>query len=324
MNTCSKNNYIFYCSVVNFKSSEKELDFGDFKIRTLKQGPEAAEWRKELGCKGVPSYVLIMNYSNYEMLPGDISGYDKIIELVRELLLLFRLFKEGDINFNDFKIVDAEDASNSVVNLYNQGQPSVYKYSFNIEEIERFNAFRKEVISKSGYKNIYFEFALNHFMSGVDRGFHGIRGFEKIIDYVIALESIFLIDNKRYFLRRAIAERVAKLLKDEGVKDAVKYIYDERSNIVRGNYIGIDFNGTQWSEKKERVAYFLEIFERTIRRVFIVLFDFNFSTKDEAIKFMEQLYSVPPAAFKIMESAQNETNKLFNKEFRDSPESATP
>lgn len=312
MNTSSKNNYIFYCSVVNFKCSEKELDFGGFKIRSLKQGPEAAEWRKELGCKGVPSSVLIMNYNNYEMLSDDISGYDKIIELARELLLIFRLFKEGDINFNDFKIVNAEDATNSVVNLYNQGQPSVYKYSFYLKDIERFNTFRKEVISKKGYKNIYFNFALNHFMSGVDRGFHGIRGFEKIIDYVIALESIFLIDNKRYFLRRAIAERISKLLNDEGVKEAVKYIYDERSNIVHGNYIGIDFNSAQWSEKKEEVAHFLEIFEYAIRRVFLALFDFNFSTKDEVIKFMEQLYSAPSLAFKIMESAQNEANKLFD------------
>lgn len=311
MNACSKENYVFYCSIVNFKTQDKELDFGDFRIRTLRQGREAAEWREKLGCKGVPLCILIMNYNDYDVLTGGITGYDKMIDSVRELLLLFRLFKVGDINFNDFKIIDTDDPTNSVVNLYNQGQPSVYKYNFEAKEIEQFNIFRKEVTNKCGYKNIFLEFALNHFMSGVDKGFYGIKGLEKIVDYVIALESIILIDNKRYFLRRTIAERVAALLKDDKVKEAIKYMYTERSNIVHGNYIGVDFNGRKWAEKKKEVAQLLEIFEHAIRKIFLSLFEYAFTTKDETIKFMEELYRVPLEAFERMESAQREADKLF-------------
>ena len=59
--------YIVYSTVENFKIQDKELDFGDFKIISVKQGLDAAEWRKKLGCKGVPKAILIKDFPDYVM-----------------------------------------------------------------------------------------------------------------------------------------------------------------------------------------------------------------------------------------------------------------
>lgn len=37
-------NYTVYYVVLNLETKEKELNFGDFLIKSIKQGTEAVEW----------------------------------------------------------------------------------------------------------------------------------------------------------------------------------------------------------------------------------------------------------------------------------------
>ncbi len=303
--------YKAYYVILNFKTVEKKLDFGDFQIISVKQGSEAKGWREKISCKVVPHHILIQEFPNYVMQQDDLSGFDRIYDSIRDLLLLFRLFKPGDIFFIDSLIEDKESGGRWI-DLYNIGRPSASRYSFQAEEIDRFNDFRKNIASSIGFRNKFFQFALEYFMAGVDKVFfYRIQGLGRIVDYVVALESLFLIDNKTHFLRRTIAERVSKFMKDEDAKRLVKKMYDERSNIVHGNYV--NRQGAAWEVKKQEMKTFMDKFEVLMRAILIKLFDYNLFDIKEIIQFMEGLYNPPGEALEIMEAAKTKADKLFRK-----------
>jgi len=309
MVVCPSQNFRVYISVNNFKTQNKELDFGDFKIFSVKQGPEAAEWTKKLRCRDIPRYVLIKKFPNYKRRDDDITGFDGIIDSMQGLLRLFRLFKVGDIMFSCPLIVDTQ-GKNSWFSPYSSARHSYFKYNFARGEIEKFNSFRDNIAKKAGYRNKFYEFSLNHFMSGIDEGFRPKIGkLERIVDYVVALESVFLSDNKPYFLRHTLAERTSAFLEDASVKIVVKHMYDERSNIVHGNYI--DLSENKRSQKIEKTTVHMPKFEGLMRDVFKKLFDFNFFKKEDIVRFMEQLYTVRPHIFKIMQSAKEKADRAF-------------
>lgn len=118
MTNYSARNYKVYILVSNFRTKNKELDFGDFKIISVRQGTEAAKWREKLGCKDVPRNILIKEFLNYRIKDNDTSGFDEIIDSTEDLLLLFRLHKTGDIMFDNILIEDLENQK-SYFNLGN-------------------------------------------------------------------------------------------------------------------------------------------------------------------------------------------------------------
>jgi hypothetical protein len=305
-------NYKFYCTVGNFSSIDKELIFGDFRIIKIKQGPEAAEWRRKLHCKEVPGYILEKNFLNYAVTDEDISGVDNIMHSMRDLLTCFRLFdvgdgKGGDIGFGNFLFEDIDDGQNSLIGLSNPINVSPrYKYPFGKEKIEKFNEFRAKTIDRCGYKNSFFQFALSYFMKGIDRGyFYNKRiGSERIIDYSIALESLFLIDGEKYFLRRTLAKRVSNFLSDASLEKKIKALYDERSKIVHGGY-------GEESDKKDIKKTDREEFEQIMRRIFVKLLDYNFLTKGDMVKFMKALFDIPKEALNLMRTAHNKAEEFL-------------
>lgn len=303
--------YKTYYVILNFNTTEKKLDFGDFQIISVKQGSEAKKWRDKISCKVVPHHILIKEFPNYVMQRDDFSGFDRIYDSIRELLLLFRLFKSGDIFFID-SLIEDEESGGRWIDLYNIGRPSASRYSFETKEIDKFNTFRRNIASSIGFRNKFFQFALEHFMAGVDKVFfYRIQGLGRIVDYVIALESLFLIDNKKYFLRGTIAERVSKFMNDEDAKALVKKMYDERSNIVHGNYVNRE--GAAWEVKKQEMKILMDKFEVLMRNILIKLFDYNFPVMKEVTQFMEGLYDSPREALEIMEAAKATADKLFRK-----------
>lgn len=314
MSVYPSQNFRVCISVNNFKTEDKELDFGDFKLISVGQGPQAAEWKRRLGCKVVPRNILIKEFPNYRVRDDDISGFDGIRDSIQDLLLVFRLFKVGDIMFGDFLIEDIE-GNDSWYNKYSLAKRSFFKYDFGQDEIESFNNFRDNITNKDGYRNKFYKFSLNHFMSGVDKRFsYKIENLERIVDYVVALESLFLIDNKPYFLRHTIAERIPRLLKDNSVGKIVKYMYDERSDILHGN--NIDLPKNKRSKKIEKIKDNMWASEELMRNIFKKLFDFNFSKKEDIVKFMEQLYDVPSYILEIMQSAKGKAEKALKKHKR--------
>lgn len=293
--------YIAYYIVLNLKTKESELDFGDFKIISVRQGKEAADWRKRLSCKIVPHHILIKEFPSYQMQPQDISGIDGIIDSMRDLLLIFRLYKIGDIFFYD-SLVEEKDSDNRLIDLYSIGWPSRYRYEFENADISKFTSFRREIIKKPGFKNSFFKFALNRFVSGIDTSFyHHFHTTQRIVDYVTALESIFLIDSEKFFLRKTFSERIGNFLKDNKLKPRLKTMYDLRSKIVHGNYL----------DKRDIRKLPIEIYEEIIRKTFNNLFDYNFSSKPELVKFVQDLYQIPKEASEIMQEVQEKASKLL-------------
>lgn len=305
-------NYSFFCTVDNFSSLDKELVFGDFKIIKIKQGPEAAEWRRKLHCKEVPGYILEKKFLNYAVTDEDISGVDNIMHSMRDLLTCFRLFdvgdgKGGDIGFGNFLFEDIDGEQNNLIGLSNPINVSPrYKYPFGKEKIGKFNEFRAKTIDSCGYKNSFFQFALSYFMKGIDRGyFYNKRiGAERIIDYSIALESLFLIDGEKYFLRRTLAKRVSNFLSDVSLERKIKALYDERSKIVHGGYM-------EANDKKDIKQTDREEFEQIMRKIFVKLLDYNFLTKNDLVEFMKELFNIPKEALDLMRTAHIDAERLL-------------
>lgn len=304
-----KRNYQVYLSISNFETQAKELIFDDFKIISIEQGSEAKEWRQKLGGKGIPSNILIKEFSNYAMRKEDDSGFDEIYRSMDELLLVFRLYKVGDIMFDHFSIKDL-DSKEKYSSLYDFATSSIYKYKFEQNEILKFNDFRKSIIGKKGYNNIFYKFSLKHFISGGNKRFtYRIENLDRIVDYIIALEAIFLIEGNRYFLGRTISRRIYNFLKKENADEIVKYMYNERSRIVHGSYITLPEN--KKGEKIKKLKYYMPLFEELLREVFIKTFDYTFSSREKLIKFMKELYDIPEECIEIMESAKKEAEKYF-------------
>lgn len=298
-------NYKLYCTVDNFESRDKELDFGDFKITAIERGPRAAVWRKKLHCKGVPSHILEKTFLNYVMQDDDISGVDNMMSLMQDLLICFRLFKIGDIGFGNFLFEDMDDDQRTLVSLSNPIDISYPKYSFEGGELKQFNELKTKIVSSQGYKNKFFQFALSYFTRGIERGvFHNKNiGAGRLIDYFTALESLFLIDGEKYFLRRTIAKRISIFLLDNSMEKKIKAMYDERSKIVHGGYIDENSKNIKQEDRVE--------FEKIMRQIFIKLLDYDFLTKGDIVEFMKKLFNVPHAALDSMRTAHDEAVKII-------------
>jgi hypothetical protein len=310
MEVSQTKNYILYSSISNFETQSQELDFGDFKIISLKQGSDAVvEWREKLRCKRVPKNILIKEFPNYKMQEDDFSGYDRIHGSLYDLLVIFRLYKVGDIMFDDVLLEGLE--SNELISLPKfSAKTSFFTYDFIQDEIENFNDFRNNKNIEVGFKNKYYQFPLDYLMSGCNKAFHySIMHLERVVDYVVALESLFLIDNKMNFLRRTISERISRFLEDDDVRGIVKFMYDERSNIVHGNNIGLSENDE--TKKMNKIRIHMPGFEILMRKVFRKLIDLNFSNKKEIVSFMEKLYDVPSESLKIMHLAKLKAEKYL-------------
>lgn len=302
-----------YVSIENFNSYYKELNFGEFKIVSLKQGSERKKYKQKLNAKNPPAYILIIEIPNYIEKENDNSGYVKIIKLLDKLLLFFRLFKPGDIVFNDILIEDLDNKEKNVSNKYPMARLSSLKYNFKADEIKEFNKFRKDIERKQGFNNKFYQFALNYFTSGVNKGFsYKMDSLERIVDYIISLESLFLIDGKCDSIRRTISERISKFLEKENCRKLVKNMYNERCNIVHGN--NIELTEEKQVKKISQLKEDVPKFEDLIRKVFIKLFDYDFSDKKDMITFLENKYKIPDECFKIMNSARNKCREIYSSE----------
>lgn len=131
----------------------------------------------------------------------------------------------------------------------------------------------------------------------------------RIIDYVIALESLFLVGGNTPFLRSTITRRISEFLKDTKCAKTVKAMYDERSNIVHGNNLGL--TPEDKAKVLARIKEHMPAFEDLIRLTLRELLTFDFKTKDEIRDFMESLYKLPEAALQTMAEAQKKAVALI-------------
>jgi hypothetical protein len=223
------------------------------------------------------------------MQEDDVSGVDGIINNLDELLLIFRLFKTGDIIITDSLFENKETGGKST-NRYSLDRFSILKYRFTQSEIVSFNNFKNNLKKKIGFNNKFYKFSLNYFTAGINKGFsNNLESLDRIVDYFIALESLFLMESEGENLTEIISNRISNFLKVKDAIKIVKYFYNIRSRVVHGDYI---FKSEYELKKKiEEVKIKLPEFENLIRQIFIKFFDYNPKNKNEFCKFLNKLYT---------------------------------
>ena len=118
-----------------------------------------------------------------------------------------------------------------------------------------------------------------------------------------------MIDNNPYFLGSTLAKRISTLLKDDIAKKTVRFMYDVRSRIIHGGYIDLPDN--RGLKEIEKIKTHMPRLECLMRKVFAKLFGYDFSNREQILKFMEDLYTVPAHIFEIMQSAKEKADKAL-------------
>lgn len=307
--SCPKN-FRAFCLVCNFRTNSDRLDFGDFTIERIRPGVQAVKWRERLGCRRVPEFVLSKEFPSYMADENDPSGLGPIMTWIMDLLLTFRLFKVGDLYFNDVHIEDTDcgQASNST---YTMDYSSSTKYELEEQCLGKFVAFRDGITPKIRGRSSYISYCVSSFMAGANRSFFFRKeALHRIVDYVIALESLFLSDNVRWFLRRTLATRVSCFLDEAESARIVKLMYDKRSDIVHGNNVDLDESAEAKLVRKVKGS--MVRFESLMRTLLIKLLDHELNTKEQVVQFVKGLYDLPSDVVRIMEKAQLQAQECMS------------
>lgn len=303
-------NYKVILVVDNFQSNSKKLIFDDFFIEAIKPGSEGKTWRTKLHTKNVPEYILVKEYLNYYNDVDDISGYDNIMNDIMNLLLVFRLFKIGDIFFNEMMIENI-DSEKIVFSQFQMDNFSSQKYIFDKEFINRFIIFKNTTKEKLKSNNKYLYYPLGQFLKGCNKTFlYKKEATSRIVDYVVALESLFLVDDHHWFLRRTLSKRVEYFLEEDDISGIIKFMYDERSRIVHGSYI--DLNKSAEEKMINKIKKNMIPFECIMRKTLLKMLNINFNSKDEIKKYMQSLYTIPEEVIKVMNTAKTKSEKILS------------
>ncbi len=291
MDILDKKNYKIIVSISNFETDKDKLKFEDFIIRKIHQGPEAKKYREMLGCKKNPRHILIKHFKNYEIIDSYITGFEGINKSLDNLLLNFRLFKPGDIIFGDNLIRDIDDNS-SYTNVYSLDKFSIFKYSLQEDEIDKFENFKKEIIKKPGFNNRLYNFSLNYFQIGINRGFaNRLEYLNRIVDYFTALEALFILSGERSNITKILKNRVKNFLENDTSSDIIEKFYNIRGRIVHGDYVFKEIK--EIGLLIEKIKEEIHLLEELIRQIYIKLLDFNFNKKEDLEKFLNNLYKLP-------------------------------
>jgi hypothetical protein len=226
--------------VRNLESGAESLDFGEFKINLV--GLRFKELREVFSSVDVNQDDWIFEKLYTVPPPGPpgspVGGIPNDIE---DVLLLFRLFKAGDISFVKQAIIQPSGKTSvqfpyRAMNDLNSYSP--LRFELGSEECESWTAFANAIRGAS---------------HGIPNGFPSRRFFlyggakefnpkwddvDRILDYVTALEAAVVPEMD--FARRRISRRSAILISSDpteqsGIATLVRQLYDIRSSVVHGS-----------------------------------------------------------------------------------------
>jgi hypothetical protein len=213
-----------FISVRNLESNAERLDFGEFTISPV--GHRFSELREVLSHLDVNPDDWILEKS-YTLLPlgppgSRVGGIPNDIE---DILLLFRLYKPGDISFirqaiippSGRTIVQFPYRAMNDLNSY-----STLQYKAEPEECELWKAFAAGTRESQSWSSDWFAAARRFFLSGGAKQFNPEwDDVDRIVDYATALEAT-LVPEKDYNTRR-ISRRAAALIApgDQAQADAI-------------------------------------------------------------------------------------------------------
>jgi Apea-like HEPN len=227
--------------VRNLEASEKRLEFGDFTIEEV--GFRFDEFRDLFSSNDINQDDWIFE-KLYAVPPhgppgSPVGGIPNDLE---DILLLFRLYKPGDISF--VKQAITTPGGNTVVQFPYRAMNDLNSYSalrfeFRSDECDSWKAFAKNVREGCSWNSDWFSVARRFFLYGGGKEFNPKwDDVDRIVDYMTAVEAAVVPEMD--FARRRISQRSSKLVStDPAVQSVIvalmKHLYDIRSSVVHGS-----------------------------------------------------------------------------------------
>ncbi|MCX5901559.1 MAG: HEPN domain-containing protein, partial [Proteobacteria bacterium] len=167
--------------------------------------------------------------------------------------------------------------------------PSVYSdyhsprhYKMFTTDIPVFNLFTAQALGTQGWNAPWLDIARKFFLWGVSKEFFPGRDNERILDYMIALESLLVIDND--FISKQIRERAAALHPITGIKELINKFYAFRSIIAHGSKLN--------SKAIDYINKNMDNFEDIVRCLLLKAITLCPSDEDKRNVFLLSLYKI--------------------------------
>jgi hypothetical protein len=260
--------------VRNLESRAARLDFGDFTIEPV--GLRFQELRETFSSADVNQDDWIFEKS-YTVPPSGPPGspVGGIPNDIEDILILFRLYKVGDIAFVNQAII--QPSGNRVVQfpyraMNNLNSYSAMRFQFGLDECEPWKNFANGLRGSQSWRSEWFRVARRFFLYGGAKEFNPTwDDVDRIVDYATALEAAVVpeseLSSKRFRHRAAMLVCPIDLAEQEVVRKLVKQVYDIRSSIVHGSKLSSDSRDwliKNWGELELRVR---QVLTAAVRKV---------------------------------------------------------
>lgn len=235
-----------YVLIKNLRSRSEELQFADFKIVRIGSNLDYDLKRaQKLFSKAMPLYKDWFYERNYR---GDDELLEKIPFDVEDTLFFLRLFKTGDLVFQNLAVeTNSGELLSQLPYRIMAYIHTTQMYQLESDECAAFDAFANEMRSQRNLSAPWFKTARRFFLYGGGKEFNPFHDeVDRVVDYMTALEALLVPE--RNFVGRRLRERAASLLKNnkagpEDVKGLLKGFYEVRSAVVHGSGISDFKNG---------------------------------------------------------------------------------
>lgn len=228
----------------NLESGTDRLDFGEFTIQRV--GFRFKELRESFSSVDVNQDDWVFERSYSVPPPGPPgSAVGGIPNEIEDILLLFRLYKAGDIAFVKQAVI--QPSGNRVVQfpyraMNDLNSYSAVRFAFAPDECESWKDFANGIRLCQSWNSTWFSVARRFFLYGGATEFNPRwDDVDRIVDYATALEAALVPEMD--FSKRRMSRRAALLVshdpaEQEAVLSIVKKLYDIRSSIVHGTPLG--------------------------------------------------------------------------------------
>ncbi len=259
-----------YALVKNLGSSGDELQFQDFCLRKLRAGrrAEVDEARKTFP-RGRVSFGDWVYERIYQQPPPVAQGqqdigFGRIPSQSEDDLLIFRLFKVGDICFSEQSIRSPDGTLNTQYPYWAISDVNTtLRYSMDQDDCASWDALALELPTCEGWNSTWFQTARRFFLSGGAKEFNLHWDIvDRIVDYMVALEAVLSTDKD--YLRRQLSQRGSRLLNPAAPEECarlIKRFYDVRSTIAHGSKLS--------ERDKDYIRNSRSDFEAVVRSVLI-------------------------------------------------------
>ncbi len=205
----------------NFEARKPdELQFENFRIWKIRQGiPIELECARELFKGAQVSYGDCVYERNYDAIPGrrdtqpDWCGFGHIPAETEDALLLFRLYKPGDIAFVDIRIrTHKGETFRQYPYRFTADFHSTYPYRMESIDCARLDDFIKMIAGREAWNSQWFKIARRFFMYGASKEFNpSWDEADRVVDYTTALEAALVPEHGK-FIGRRLRRRAERLL----------------------------------------------------------------------------------------------------------------